>query len=168
MVRSRFDNPPHAPQCTTNDHKRPQVTRSAPWSHNRSPRTHHNTDPPIQNQTCQHSNDNQPTKREPTNGRKAHKIMIGGNSSKLEFIVEKSLLDLVEKQNKLYTEITTKTICDQHQSIFGEPGSNLRRDIQEHWNNLRRRKVTIIIARGALFCQLIPVLAVADMILSVL
>ena len=67
--------------------------------------------------------------------------MLGGNNSKLDFIVEKSFLEAVEAANVPREEIVCVDICDTHPSVFGAPGSNLRRDIQEHWNNIKRRKI---------------------------
>ena len=66
--------------------------------------------------------------------------MLGGNS-KLEFIVEKSLLELIEKQGLPREQIVLVDICDSSKDIFGEPGSAVRRDIQEHWGNLKRRSI---------------------------
>ena len=67
--------------------------------------------------------------------------MLGGSNSKLDFIVEKSLLEAVEKQNLAREDVKLVDICDTHPSLFGPPASELRRDMQEHWNNIRRRKI---------------------------
>ena len=68
-------------------------------------------------------------------------MLLGGNSTELEFPVEQSLLKAVEKQDLPREDAVLKDLCDLHPTAFGEPGSNLRRDMQEHWNNLRRRKI---------------------------
>ena len=68
-------------------------------------------------------------------------IMFGGSNAKIEFPVEKSLLHEVEKQDVPRDQIVLKDLCDSNIAAFGEPGSDLRRDIQEHWNNARRKKI---------------------------
>ena len=67
--------------------------------------------------------------------------MLGGNSSKITWPVEKSFLEAVEKVGKPREEIVCVDICDSLKDVFGEPGSSIRRDVQEHWNNLKRRKI---------------------------
>ena len=61
--------------------------------------------------------------------------------AKIDYLVEKSFLEAVEKKGKPRSEITPVEICDTLPEVFGEPGSLKRRDIQEHWNNVRRRSI---------------------------
>ena len=67
-------------------------------------------------------------------------MMLGGNS-KLDFIVEKSFLEAVEATNLPRDQVVCLDICDTHPAVLGAPGSTTRRDVQEHWNNLKRRKI---------------------------
>ena len=67
--------------------------------------------------------------------------MLGGNSKKIDFVVEKSFLEAVEKQNKPREEVVCVDICDSLKEVFGEPASQQRRDLQEHWKNLKRRSI---------------------------
>ena len=60
---------------------------------------------------------------------------------KLDFLSEKSLLQLIEDKNQPREEICLKDICDTRKDIFGEPGTNKRRDIQYHWKNLKNRSI---------------------------
>ena len=73
--------------------------------------------------------------------KRAHKTMLGGKSKKLDFLVEKTLLQLAEKQNVTRDQIVLKDLCDSAHGVLGEPGSGLRRNIQEHWNNIKRRNI---------------------------
>ena len=67
--------------------------------------------------------------------------MIGGNS-KLDFLVEKSLLELVEKQGKSWEEKVLVDLCDSLTDLFGKPRTILRHDVQEQWKNIKRRKTS--------------------------
>ena len=67
--------------------------------------------------------------------------MLGGNSKKIPFVVEKALLEAVEKTHKSRDDIVLVDICDTIPDIFGAAGSTLRRDLQEHWKNLKRRSI---------------------------
>ena len=42
----------------------------------------------------------------------SHKTMLGGNSKKIPFVVEKAFLEAVEKTNKSRSEIALVNICD--------------------------------------------------------
>ena len=66
--------------------------------------------------------------------------MIGGNS-KLDPVVEKCFLEAVEKTNLPREDTVCVEICDKCKSMLGGPGSGVRRDMQECWENLKRRKI---------------------------
>ena len=66
--------------------------------------------------------------------------MIGAYS-RLDPIVEKCFLEAVEKTNLPREDTVCVDLCNEHKSTLGEPGTKVRRDIQEHWKNLKRRKI---------------------------
>ena len=66
--------------------------------------------------------------------------MTGGNN-KLNPVVETILLELVKKQGVSQEEIVFVDICDQAPDLFGKPGTQLQRDVQEHWKNTKRRNI---------------------------
>ena len=57
-------------------------------------------------------------------------------------------LSIVEMQNKPCNGISFVNICDANMELFGAPGTKKRRDIQEYWNNARRRSIQS-------YCQLL-------------
>ena len=67
--------------------------------------------------------------------------MTGGNN-KLNKLVEKTLFELVKKQGASREEIVFVDICDQAPDLFGKPGTQLQRDVQEHWKNTKRRNIS--------------------------
>ena len=70
------------------------------------------------------------------------------SSSKLEPIVEKALLSLIESLNLPCEKVILLEVCNGNVELFGPKGSETRRDIQVYWNNLRRRSI-----RG--YCELL-------------
>ena len=85
-------------------------------------------------QTTPTPHNNQPRK-------KLTKSMWGGNNSKLDFVVEKSFLEAVENTGLEREQVICVDVCDSLPSIFGQAGSAVRRDAQEHWKNCKRRKI---------------------------
>ena len=70
---------------------------------------------------------------------------------KLDFVVEKTLLSSIEKQGLRRDAVVLVKICDKLPDIFGESGSLARREVQEHWNNLRRRSIRSYVAHLEVF-----------------
>jgi len=64
---------------------------------------------------------------------------MSATSTKIDPMVEKALLVLVEKQNKPRKAIVLVDLCNTNVDLFGSKGTQLRRDVQEFWNNVRRR-----------------------------
>ena len=60
---------------------------------------------------------------------------------KLSFVAEKCFLEAIELANKPRDQTQIKPICDRLQDFCGKPGTSTRRDVQERWNNLRRRSI---------------------------
>ena len=71
--------------------------------------------------------------------------MSKGNT-KIPQLVEKAFLQIIEKRNKDRDDILLKDICDCNTELFGERGSETRRDLQQYWKNCKRRNTYSYIA----------------------
>lgn len=61
--------------------------------------------------------------------------------------VEKSLLNLIERQNRGLDEVGLKAICDQNIALFGDAGSDERRAVQVYVQNMKRKKARNYVRR---------------------
>lgn len=62
-------------------------------------------------------------------------------ANKMEPIIEKSFLSAIELLNMPRKDIVLVDVCDSNVALFGARGSKTRRDLQEYWNNTRRRPI---------------------------
>ena len=67
--------------------------------------------------------------------------MLGGNSSKVDPLVEKTLLSIIEKRGLARDEVVLVDICDSNKEVFGEKSSDVRRALLVQWGNLKRRSI---------------------------
>ena len=71
----------------------------------------------------------------------SHSHNMTGSNNKLNPVAEKTLLELVKRQGVSREDIVFVDICDQVPELFGKPGTQLRKDVQEHWKNTKRRSI---------------------------
>ncbi len=66
--------------------------------------------------------------------------------TKIPELVEKAFLQIIEKRNKDREDINLKDICDSNTELFGERGSDTRRDLQQYGKNCKRQNTRSHIA----------------------
>jgi hypothetical protein len=66
-------------------------------------------------------------------------MSVCSDSKGVPLLVEKALLQIIEKRNQSRDEVALKHICDSNKELFGRPGSDERREIQMFWKNCKSR-----------------------------
>ena len=64
-----------------------------------------------------------------------------GTSAKIDPLVERSFLAAIERRNLPLEEIVCVHVCDTNVELFGGPGSDIRRELQYYFKNLKRRSI---------------------------
>ena len=72
----------------------------------------------------------------------SHSHNMTGSNNKLNPVAEKTLLELIEAKGASREEMVFVDICDQAPELFGKPGTQLQKDVQEHWKNTKRRSIS--------------------------
>lgn len=68
-------------------------------------------------------------------------MLQGVRCTKLHPVTEKALLHAIEKRNQHRDETVLSEVCDSNVELFGTPGSQQRKDVQEYWKNAKRRSI---------------------------
>lgn len=61
--------------------------------------------------------------------------------SQISPMIEKALLKTIEKKNVPRNQVNVGKLLDSNVEVFGKSGSQLRRELQTHWYNIKRQSI---------------------------